>query len=126
MPISAHERRSRFKIGFVSLLAYLAGYPILYAFDANMFQAITGDIRTLFIHGHIALLIVGALWILGREWLNPIVVILLLIDLLIVARERVTWGALLVTGLGMVSCAYAAYRTYLTLRDRAEELSHDA
>ena len=126
MALAAHERNQRIKIGIGSLIAYLIGYPILYAFDSSMFNAIEGDILTLFIHGHIVLLLAGGLWVFGYEWINSIVLILFLADVLFVARDRVTWGAALVAGLGMISCAYAAYRTWETVKARDEELSHDA
>jgi len=125
IPLTSTERRYRAKVAIGTAAVYAAVMGIIYLVDPGGFPAMNAGLGQLIVHSHIGLALVAIAWIIGYEWLNPIIVLGLMIDWLVIARDRISWAGVGVVLLAAISLLYAAYRTYHYEEERRERVRHD-
>jgi len=73
------------------------------------------------VDAHLFLAAVAVVWVLGFERYNPLLVIGLILDLVILRWDRMGLGGSLIVALATVSCLYATYRNVVNARNDKEQ-----
>jgi hypothetical protein len=119
--IPAHERNNRIKMTLLSAAAYALVMAVVLWFDRGNLQALGREHIQFVVHAHLFLAAAFVVWILGYERFNPLVAAALFVDILIIARDRVSWAAVIVAALAITSCVYATVRNVSNARQKEEQ-----